>query len=106
MGLKLSRPLLICEYWILSELASDLTDDSREILPAVSLLYRASELVGVDPVHEFLAAAGLAGDPPDGTLKRYLQRSPERRRIERMGFAEDEAGFRFRFVGLTVNRPS
>ncbi|GIM94676.1 hypothetical protein [Paractinoplanes toevensis] len=73
---------------IAAQLAFVLTDDIPELLPAISLLYRASDMIGADPIREFLAVAELAGNPPDSSLARFLQRSPEKKRIERMGFAE------------------
>lgn len=86
---------------VAAQLSLILTDDFREVLQSVSLLYRASELVGVDPSQQFRAVAQLAGDPPENHLISFLERSPDKKRIERMGFTEgaDETGFRFLYSG-------
>jgi hypothetical protein len=83
------------------QLALVLTDDYREVLPAVSLLYRAAQLIDVDPAPEFHAVGALAGNPPGNHLTQYLERDIEIKRIERMGFVEgaDDSGFKFVYTG-------
>lgn len=84
---------------VAAEFALAYTDDFRDVLPAVSLLYRAAELIGIDPVLEFNSVALLTGDPAGSHVMKYLRRSPENRTIERMGFIEgvDGSGFRFQY---------
>lgn len=77
-------------------LAQAITDDSREPLSALALLYRAAEMIGHDPVAEFIAANELSGGHAHGLLD-FLRRSAEDRAIEAMGYGEgdDKRGFRF-----------
>jgi hypothetical protein len=77
-------------------LALSLTDDPRDALPALALLYRAATMIGRDPGQEFAAANRLTGDrAPD--LVDFARRAPEDRTVEAMGFHEgaDRNGFRF-----------
>jgi hypothetical protein len=80
-----------------AQLALALTDDSREVLPTLSLLFRACQLIGEDPVVEFRASAHAVRASPDGEFMKFLDRSPEDQSIGAMGFEEgnDAAGFRF-----------
>ena len=88
------------------QLALMLTDDHREVLPAVSLLQRASDLIGADTSREFRETAERAGDPPDNHLTRFLERSSEKKRIERMGFTEGTDDSGFRFLRSAFHRPA
>ncbi|ONI74202.1 hypothetical protein BWI15_12690 [Kribbella sp. ALI-6-A] len=76
--------------------ALDLTDDPREILPRLSLLHRAAEMIGNDPAVEFRQADQvLKGKAPE--LVKFLERSPFDRSIQAMAYEEgnDKHGFRF-----------
>ncbi|TMR96586.1 hypothetical protein [Nonomuraea basaltis] len=77
-------------------IAQTITDDPRDPLPAMALLYRAAVMIGHDPDAEFRAANELT-DGRAGGLLAFLRRSPEDRSIEAMGFEEgnDKQGFRF-----------
>jgi hypothetical protein len=77
-------------------LALSLSDDPREALPALALLYRAATMIGCDPDQEFAAVNDLTGDrAPD--LVDFTRRAPEDQTVEAMGFHEgaDTNGFRF-----------
>lgn len=78
------------------QLAFDLTDDFRDMIAALTLLHRAIEMIGGDPAREFAAAFEISGERHH-TMAHFLERSPERKRIERSHFEEgaDETGFRF-----------
>jgi hypothetical protein len=81
---------------IAAAIALALTDDQREVLPAVALLYRAATMVGRDADREFAAVNDLTGDcAPE--LVAFTRRAPRDRMIQAMGFDEgaDENGFRF-----------
>ncbi|MBG6065770.1 hypothetical protein [Micromonospora ureilytica] len=73
-----------------------ITGDPREPLAALSLLYRASEIIGHDPNSEFATANDLSGGRANGLLD-FLRRSPADKTIQAMGYEEsgDEGGFRF-----------
>jgi hypothetical protein len=76
--------------------ALDLTDDPREILPRLSLLHRAAEMMGNDPVTEFRQADQmLQGKAPE--LVNFLARSPSDRSIQAMAYEKgnDKQGLRF-----------
>ena len=77
-------------------LALALTDEPREVLPVLALLYRAAEMIGHDPRLEFSSANALTGGKATGLVD-FLQRSPEDRSIQAMGYEEgdDKQGFRF-----------
>ncbi|MBQ1021705.1 hypothetical protein KBX71_28035 [Micromonospora sp. D93] len=70
--------------------------DPRESVAALSLLYRASEMIGHDPNLEFAAANDLSGGRASGLLD-FLRRSSEDKTIQAMGYEEgdDKDGFRF-----------
>jgi hypothetical protein len=76
--------------------ALDLTDDPREILPRLSLLYRAAEMIGNNPATEFRQADQmLQGKAPE--LVKFLARSPSDRSIQAMAYEKgnDKQGLRF-----------
>lgn len=79
------------------QLALAVVGDYRDSLPALSLLFRASELIGADPAMEFAAVAAVAGSPDDQPLLDFAGRDQEDRSLESMGYIEqdDEDGFRF-----------
>lgn len=82
---------------VAAQLALSLTDEPREVLPVLSLLYRACEMVGAQADAEFASAASLTGADRKGPLASYPDRGHDDRTIEAMGFQEgnDEVGFRF-----------
>jgi len=73
-----------------------LTDDFREVMPTLALLYRAAELTGHDPDSEFFTTNELCGGQ-EGPLLDFLRRAPADKTIAVMGFkeGEDQHGFRF-----------
>lgn len=79
--------------------AQAVTEDPRELLPAVALLHRAAEMIGHDPAAEFHAANELTGGHAGGLLD-FLRRSPEDKSIRAMGFEEgnDKQDRQFRFL--------
>jgi hypothetical protein len=79
-----------------SALALALTDEPREVLPRLALLYRAAEMIGNDPRHEFSSANDLTGGKAPGLVD-FLERSPRDRSIQAMAYEEgdDKQGFRF-----------
>jgi hypothetical protein len=76
--------------------ALSLSDDPRDVLPAVALLYRATTMIGRSPDREFAAVNDLTGGRAP-SLVDFTRRAPEDRTIEAMGFQEaaDSSGFRF-----------
>jgi hypothetical protein len=71
--------------------------DSRDSLPGLSLLFRASEILEVDPKVEFAAVAALAAPPDNQPLLDFVGRDAEDRSLVSMGYIEDrdDDGFRF-----------
>ncbi|WP_420118207.1 hypothetical protein [Micromonospora sp.] len=74
-----------------------IADDPRESIAALSLLYRAAELIGHDPNSEFAAAGDVLGGGVSGLLE-FLRRSPEDKSIEAMGYEEGDDGRGFCFI--------
>ena len=79
------------------QLALTLAIDKRDALPVSSLLFRASEILGLDPAIEFAAAAAVAPSPDAQLLTDFLSHDPEDQSIDVMGYVEqrDDDGFRF-----------
>jgi len=79
------------------QLALAVVGDYRDSLPALSLLFRACELLGADPGAEFASVAVQASPPDDQPLLDFLERDEEDRSLTSMGYVEDhdEEGFRF-----------
>lgn len=79
------------------QLALAVVGDYRDSLPALTLLFRASELIGADPAIEFAAVAAFAGSPDDQPLLDFPGRDQEDRTLASMGYIEhdDDDGFRF-----------
>lgn len=69
------------------------SEDGREVLLVLPLLWRSAEVLGLDPAEEFRKAADRTGRGQ--FLLDFTGRSPEDRSIEAMGFKEieDEFGF-------------
>lgn len=74
---------------VAAALALSVAGDFRDELPALALLCRAAELIGVDP------RAVLPADEP--VVTDFLRRAPRDRAIGAMGFREtvEDDGFRF-----------
>ncbi|WP_439676262.1 hypothetical protein [Embleya sp. MST-111070] len=72
------------------------TDDQRDVLPTLSILYRAWELVA-DKNIAFRAQRELEVGETEDPLIEFGRRSPDERRIQAMGYHEgsDSEGFRF-----------
>ncbi|MEV6283672.1 hypothetical protein [Kribbella sp. NPDC051770] len=81
---------------IATAIALDLTDDFRDVIPSLALLYRAAELIDLDPPTEFRTAATLL-DLQAPELTQFPRRSPADRSIQAMAYIEstDDQGFRF-----------
>lgn len=80
-----------------AQLALAVAGDSRDSLPALTLLFRASEIMDMDPVVEFSVTAAVAAPPDDQPLLDFLTRDDEDRSVAAMGYIEarDDDGFRF-----------
>jgi hypothetical protein len=78
------------------QLALASTDDEREVIPVLSLLYRAGELINADPTVEFRRVASLSADQ-NGALSTFPSRNTRDRSIEAVAYIErnDADGFRF-----------
>ncbi|MBX6750875.1 MAG: hypothetical protein IRY85_14580 [Micromonosporaceae bacterium] len=72
------------------------TDDPRDVIPVLALLYRAAERLGHDPDREFAAANELCGGKAESLLQ-FVRRAPADRSLRAMGYeeVEDKDGFRF-----------
>jgi hypothetical protein len=68
-------------------LAQSRSDDERDVIPAMALLYRAATMIGRDPDREFAAVNEMAGDRASG-LVAFTRRASEDRTIEAMGYQE------------------
>ncbi|HTJ71526.1 MAG TPA: hypothetical protein VL551_28545, partial [Actinospica sp.] len=80
-------------------LACALTDDAREVVAPMALLYRAAELIGVDPDAEFAAAARRSGNAQaERALSAFPRRAPADRSPGAMYYFERQDGDGFRFV--------
>jgi hypothetical protein len=80
------------------QLALARTDDQRDVLPVLSLLYRAAELIGADPEQEFIRAARVGSAATAEILAGFTRRSGADQRIGAMGYVEGEDADGFRFV--------
>jgi len=71
--------------------------DCRDSLPVLSLLFRAYEIVAVDPAAEFARVAALADAPDNPPLLDFPARDEDDRSLASMGYVEvvDDTGFRF-----------
>jgi hypothetical protein len=81
-------------------LACAVTEDGREQVTAMVLLYRAAELIGADPDDEFAAAGRASGDPhAQEALLAFTRRPADARSLAAMYYveAQDADGFRFVF---------
>jgi len=78
-----------------------IAEEGREVLPTYSLLYRASELIGIDAQTLFREASYLIRESEHETPAEFALRRPEDRSVEAMGYVEgtDRDGFAFRFSG-------
>jgi hypothetical protein len=79
------------------QLALAVVGDYRDSLPVLSLLFRATEILGEEPTVEFVAAAVLANPPDNRPLLDFLMRDDEDRSLVSMGYIEDHDGEGFRF---------
>lgn len=77
-------------------IARTLTDDERDVLPALALLYRAAEKIGHDPDVQFTAVQKLCGGH-GRFLTEFLRRTAVDKSIDAMGYEEshDKQGFKF-----------
>ena len=78
-------------------LAYEATDDARDVLPVMALLYRAAVMVGHDPVGEFTLVASWSGARAECLLT-FCGRRAEDKAIEVMGYREADDGTGFRFA--------
>lgn len=79
------------------QLAFAVIGDHRDSQPVLSLLFRACELLSVDPAAEFAAAAAVADSSDSLPVRDFLTREANERSITAMGYVEsqDDEGFRF-----------
>ena len=81
-----------------AQLALAVVGDPRDSLPALSLLFRASELIDIKPKREFADVAALAAPPDNQPLLKFRKRNKRDRSIAAMEYVEDrdDDGFRFK----------
>jgi hypothetical protein len=84
-------------FGLAAVLLSSTAEDYREIARTNSILYRAAELVGADPVDLFDSAAEIASSEAAETARLFARADESARSIGVMGYAEgtDDDGFRF-----------
>ncbi|WP_432177085.1 hypothetical protein [Streptomyces sp. Tue6028] len=77
-------------------LSHSISGDPREAAPALALLHRAAEMIGIDPGLEFSSVSQIFGGR-ERVLTDFLSRAPEDKIIEAMGYegGDDKRGFRF-----------
>lgn len=82
---------------LIAALLSSTVEDHREIARTHSLLFRAAELVGSDPVELFESAAAIASPDAAEGARLFAHAGESARSISVMGYMEgvDEDGFRF-----------
>ncbi|MET8699819.1 hypothetical protein ABZW10_13250 [Kitasatospora sp. NPDC004723] len=80
------------------QLAMATTQDAREIIPRMALLYRALELIGADPAAEFRTAHQPLPVALSHDLPGFAARDPEIRSLRSMLYHEEGEGADFRFV--------
>lgn len=79
-------------------LLSSTAEDYREIARTNSLLYRASEIVGSDPVELFESAAAIASSDAAEAARLFAHADESARSITVMGYTEGSDGDGFRFI--------
>ncbi len=79
-------------------LAASVSDDPREAILVLPLLWRSAQILGVDPFNEFTTAGNAIGGAGGQQLLDFLSRSQDDRTIESMGYTEDmeQDGFRYK----------
>lgn len=84
-------------FGLVAVLLSSTVEDYREIARTNSILYRAAELVGSDPVNLFDSASEIASSEAAETARLFARADESARSISVMGYAEgaDDDGFRF-----------
>ena len=82
---------------LVAALLSSTVEDYREIARTNSLLFRAAELVGADPVQLFESAAAVASSEEAEVARLFAHADESARSISVMGYTEgsDSDGFRF-----------
>lgn len=85
------------ERGIVAALLAVGVEDDREIIPGLSLLLRAAELIDADPVAMFDDASDILGSRAARLAHDFAHGDPADRSIEVMGYIEarDDTGFRF-----------
>jgi hypothetical protein len=93
---------LASESWVrhglIAALLSGTVEDYREIARTNSLLFRAAELVGSDPVELFEEAAALATPDVAGAFRAFAHAAESARSISVMGYVEGSDDGEFRFI--------
>lgn len=87
-------------YGLIAAMLSGTVEDYREIARTNSLLFRAAELAGFDPVAVFESAAELADADSAETARLFAHANESARSISVMGYAEGDDGDGFRFISL------
>lgn len=82
---------------LIAALLSSTVEDYREIARTESVLFRAAELAGFDPVVLFETAAAIATSDAAETARLFAHADESSRSISVMGYKEgsDDDGFRF-----------
>lgn len=82
---------------LIAALLSSTVEDYREIARTNSILFRAAELVGSDPVALFESASEIASSEPAEAARLFAHADESARSISVMGYTEgaDDDGFRF-----------
>lgn len=87
-------------YGLIAAMLSGTVEDYREIARTHSLLFRAAELVGFDPVGAFESVAELADADSAETTRLFAHANESARSIAVMGYVEGNDGDGFRFISL------
>jgi hypothetical protein len=96
LAVRLGDPALLAAGLTAFALAAEAAGDERDVLPALSLLWAAAEMIGRSPHTEFRRAAELTGRS-GGPLRAFAERDPADRSIQAMGYeTADDGGFVFR----------
>lgn len=82
---------------LIAALLSSTVEDYREIARTNSILFRAAELVGSDPVELFESASEVASSEAAEAARLFARADESARSISVMGYTEgaDDNGFRF-----------
>jgi hypothetical protein len=83
---------------LIAALLSSTVEDYREIARTHSLLFRAAEIVGSDPVELFDSTAAIASSDAAEGARLFAHADESARSIAVMGYTEGSDGDGFRFI--------